>query len=698
MNRDLLIEIGAEEIPARFMPATISAIKDAAERLFRENRLQYKDAVVYATPRRVALIIRELHDRQEDIAVEVSGPPRNIAYDSEGRPTKAAAGFAKGQGIDVSSLKIKKTDKGEYVYAEISEKGKLTIDILPSLLQHLLCTITFPKSMRWNSTRARFARPIRWILALYGDNPVPVEFAGLKSGRLSYGHHFMSPSPFTVNGVDDYPGSLEERFVIVDQTKRRRLIEDQLKDISKEKGGIVIVDEELLEEVTFLTEYPVAVCGRFDDEFLILPKDVLITVMREHQRSFSIEGERGESLPYFISVSNTMPKRLDVVRAGYEKVIRARLSDAKFFFSGDCKTRLERQSERLKQVVFMAGLGTMWDKVERLERLTGKLAPLFGWPEITAPAERAAGISKADLMTEMVGEFPELQGVMGREYARRQGEEGEVAMAIFEHYLPRFAVDKLPSTKCGKILAVADKIDNIVGCFGTANIPSSSYDPYALRRQALGILHILIKGGHHISLRKITESALSIYGDIIPVTIQREVLESVMEFFRERLNTLLVSEGYRYDCVRSVILAGLDDPFDAFLRISALDRFRMGTEFDSLIISFKRVMNIIPPDFPPDFKVGLKEELLKEKEEKGLYQVYKDRKRNALLAKGEHDYEKAFACIAELKPHVDLFFDKVLVMDKDMVLRNNRLSLLNNLKELFLNFADFTQIVVEGKT
>ncbi len=693
MQNDLLLEIGTEEIPARFIPAAITGIKDTAERLLKENRLHFGDISVYGTPRRLALIIRGVEETQADVVIEVSGPPKSAAYSDDGTPTKAATGFARGQGIDVALLKIKQTDKGEYLFAEKHEKGKKAKDVLPLLLQDILSSIAFPKSMRWNDTRARFARPLRWLLAIYGPEIIEINFAGVKSSRVSYGHHFMSPQSFAVNSPEDYISALNERFVIADPSERRKRVDEQLKAIAHEKGGIVIPDDELLKEVSFLTEYPVAVCGRFDDSFLLLPKDVLVTVLREHQRSFLIEKERGESLPYFVSVSNTMPKDINVIRSGYERVVRARLSDAKFFFDADCRVRLEDRSDKLRQVVFMAKLGTMAEKIVRLKASVSPLSELFGWTDITALAERAAELSKADLMTDMVGEFPELQGVMGREYAVRQGEKNEVAMAIFEHYLPRFSGDMLPATKAGKILAIAEKMDHIAGCFGSGNAPTGSNDPYALRRQSLGILHILIQGGHHISLKRVAGVSLSAYKGVIAEAKHNEIIKDVIEFFRERLSTLLVSEGYRYDCVRSVISADLDDPYDAFLRITALDRYRIKPEFEALTISFKRVMNIIPPDFKNQFK----EELLKEDEEKGLYQTYKGAEHKAMLAKKEYNYWNAFYAIAELKPKVDLFFDKVLVMDKDVNLKNNRLSLMSMLRDLFLNFADFRQIVIEGK-
>lgn len=693
VSNDMLLEIGTEEIPARFVPAAITMIRESSERLFKENRILVGEIVVYGTPRRLVLIARGLSEGQGDVTTEVVGPPKSAAYDKDGNPTKAASGFAKGQGVDVSDLRIKNTGKGEYLYVERHEIGKKTRDILPSVIAGILSSVEFPKAMRWNDTGARFARPVRWLLAIFNGEPIEVKFAGLDSGVISFGHHFMKPDPFSVKGIDDYMEGLERHFVIVDQKKRQGIIEGQIAEIARERGGSVISDEELLDETAFLTEYPLAICGRFDDIFLTLPKDVLITVMREHQRCFSIEGEGGKLLPYFIGISNTVPKDTSVVRNGYERVVRARLSDAKFFFDSDRKKRLEGHSDRLRQVVFMAGLGTMQDKVLRLTELCEQLCELMTWPDIKDTAIRAGQLSKADLMTDMVGEFPELQGVMGREYAVMQGEEEGVASAIFEQYLPRFSGDMLPSTCAGKTLAIADKIDNITGCFGIGTIPTGSNDPYALRRQALGILNILIAGRHFVSLAKIIWKSINTYGDRISRDKHNKIIKDVLEFFKERLNTLLVTEGFRYDCVRAVLLTGVEDPSDSYLRIRSLDRFRQRPEFESLIVSFKRVMNIIPPDFRGE----VIEELFREDEEKGLYEAYRDIKDKVLEAEKNLEYENAFISIAKLKPFVDLFFDKVLVMDKDTAVKNNRLGLLNNLKSLFLTLADFTQIVVEGE-
>ncbi|MDD5435881.1 MAG: glycine--tRNA ligase subunit beta, partial [Nitrospira sp.] len=437
MSNDMLLELGTEEIPARFIPSAIAMMKESAERLFMENRIQLSDTAVYGTPRRLALIARGLAEVQQDMTTEVIGPPKSAAYDKDGNPTKAAAGFAKGQGVDVSDLRVKNTAKGDYIFIEKHETGKKTRDILPNVLEDILSAITFTKAMRWNNSGARFVRPVRWILSLLNGEPLHVKFAGLESGNISYGHHFMKPASFDVKGIDDYAEGLENNFVIVDHADRRRLIEAQITEIARENGGRVIHDEELLDETTFLTEYPLAICGRFDDVFLTLPKDVLITVMREHQRCFSVEGEDGRLIPCFIGISNTVPKDTNVVRNGYERVVRARLSDAKFFFDSDRRKRLEEYSERLKQVVFMNRLGTMSEKVQRLTELSEQLCGLMSWDDLKEITKRAAQLSKADLMTDMVGEFPELQGIMGFEYAVRQGESHDVAVAIAEHYLPK---------------------------------------------------------------------------------------------------------------------------------------------------------------------------------------------------------------------------------------------------------------------
>lgn len=694
MNNDLLLEIGTEEIPARFMPPAIAALKESSERLFKERRLPCRDIVVYGTPRRFVLIARGLSEIQGDMTTEVVGPPKGVAFDKDGMPTKAAIGFAKGQGVDVSLLRVKSTEKGEYLCIEKHEKGQRTRDILPTLLEEVLATITFPKAMRWNDTRARFARPVKWILALLNGETLFLRFAGLKSGNVSYGHHFMKPGALQVNQIEDYFDGMARNFVVIDPAERRKRISDGVSAIAAVKGGSVVGEEELYDEITFLTEYPVPICGRFDEAYLVLPKEVLITVMRAHQRCFSL-AKGGKLLPFFIAVSNTDPKNPDIVRNGYERVIRARLSDAKFFFEADCRKRLETHAEKLRQVVFMGKLGTMWDKVERLIRLSGPLCSLLGYPEVKASAEKAAQYAKADLMTEMVGEFPELQGIMGREYALRQGEAEDVAQAIYEHYLPRFSGDLLPSTPAGKVLAIAEKMDNLAGCFGIGSIPTGSYDPYALRRQSIGILNILIAGRHLVSLKEVARMALGIYGETLDGKKHEEILSGLLEFMKERLNTLLSAEGYRYDSVRAVLATatGLDDPYNAFLRVTALERFRQRPEFESLTISFKRVMNIIPPDFTGE----VREEDLTEKEEKDLYASYRKVRDKALRQRDQHDYEGAFASVAELKPRVDLFFDKVLVMDKDMNLRNNRLALLNEMKGLFGELADFTQIVVEGE-
>lgn len=689
---DLLLEIGTEEIPARFIDKTLHNMEESMKGLLMESRIEYGEINVFGTPRRLVLIVNEMSESQKELVTEVVGPPKKVAFDEQGLPTRAATGFARTHGVDLKDLKIIDTGKGEYICVEKYERGERTLDILPVITEKFLSTILFPRSMRWNDSGVRFARPIRWILSLFGEKHFTVSFAGLASGSVTYGHHFMNNSPIKVRNAREYIEELEKGFVIVDHRKRKEKIKKDIEKLAEVKGGEITGDGELLEEITFLTEYPVALCGSFNSAYLSLPKELLVTVLKGHQRCFSIEDMNGVLLPYFIAVSNTRARNMNVVVNGYERVIRARLADAKFFFEIDSRTHLDDYAEKLNQVVFMGELGTMEDKRERLKALSNRIATFLGYSEIEPIVTRAASICKADLMTEMVGEFPELQGVMGREYARLQGESEEVATAIFEHYLPRFSGDRLPSTPAGEVLSLVDKIDNIVGCFGTGNIPTGSNDPYAVRRQALGIMNILIEGKYFVSLRDIFAMSVELYGERLRGDKRPKIIDSLCEFFKERFYSYMVSGGYRYDCVRAVLSSSFDDPYDSYLRIMALDDMRKGPEFKSLVISFKRVINIIPEGF----EGTVTEDLFMAPEETELYKIYKKTTKEVHSFIKDHDYSKAFYSAGGLKPYVDIFFDKVLVMEKDQSLRRNRLALLRDLKELFFTLADFTQIVVEG--
>ncbi|MFZ3065618.1 MAG: glycine--tRNA ligase subunit beta [Nitrospirota bacterium] len=690
MPADIIFEIGTEEIPARFIPSALERMKEDFSVLLNEQGISFKTAESYGTPRRLLLYVKDAAEKQAEKSVEVIGPAKAVAYDKDGAPTKAAIGFAKGQGIDVKELQLKKTDKGEYICALKKEGGRDTEGLLSELLPRFLLKIDFPKSMYWDDKKIRFARPIRWLTALYGNKPVRFEVANVKSSNMSRGHRFMSPGAFVIGDKESYLHQLEANYVIVEPAKRRKMIIEQIEQIAKEKGGSVLKDEELIDTVTFLVEYPAAICGDFDKKYLELPKDILINAMKEHQKYFSIIDKNEKLMPHFICIANTKAKDMDIVKKGNERVLRARLDDASFYFKEDRKKKLSDRTNDLKGVVFQEQLGTLYDKVQRDVALTEYLAPIID-AKLLEPVKRAAYLCKSDLLTGVVGEFPKLQGIIGREYALLDGEKKETADAIYEHYLPRFAGDELPKTNAGMILSIADKIDNICGCFAIGLIPTGSQDPYALRRQGLGILQILLSKKIHISLIGLVESALSALKDKAKKT--EDAKKDALDFIRQRMDNLLTSEGYRYDIVDAVLTAKFDDPYDCFLRIQALNKLKDEPYFEPLMISFKRVINIVPKDF----KGAVDEKALKEPAEKELCKAYMALKADITPLIKEYNYELALRKISTLKKEVDAFFDKVLVMDKDEMIKGNRLSLLKEIGLLFNIIADFSKIVTEKK-
>jgi glycyl-tRNA synthetase beta chain len=699
-SNDLLLEIGTEEIPARFIPPALERMRQQAADLFEGGGLAYGELAVYGTPRRLVLHVKGLEENQAERVRETLGPPRKISFDPKGLPTPAALGFAKAQGVEVGALQINTTEKGEYLCVVKREAGRPTREVLSMLLPDYLSQITFPKSMRWKPDRVRFARPIRWILCLYGNTVIPFSFAGVESGSLSRGHRFLAPESFEVKNSDAYFHDLETRFVMIDPVKRRTLILEELDREAGGKKGNAVRDESLLEEVCFLVEYPVAVCGDFDPSFLKLPREVLMTSMRGHQKYFPLENAGG-LLPFFVGISNLRSRDMETIRKGYERVLKARLSDARFFFDTDRKLRLDDRVEKLKQVVFLDKLGTLWDKVHRLVPLVRSVCGEWGWEDTLPNAERAALLCKSDLLTEMVGEFPELQGVMGREYALHQGEPPAVAQAIDEHYLPRFSGDRLPLSREGCVLAVADKIDNLVGCFSLGLIPTGSYDPYALRRQALGVLNILISQKSRTSLTALFRAGLAVYGSGIRAENHDLILEKIIPFVRERAEGLFQGDGHLYDTIRTVVLyekdgiRGFDDPYSAALKIAALEKVRKEAEFEMLMVSYKRAINILRSSQGGEGVV--EETLLRFPEEKRLFHALSDIEGRFTVAMDGFDYEVALKTLATLKEPVDQFFDTVLVMDPDPDLRANRHRLLSRIQTLFSRFGDFSQIVVEGK-
>lgn len=692
-TQDYLLEIGVEEMPARFLKPALTELRENAAALFNEQRLPYKRLATYGTPRRIALYVEGLAVHQQPLEMEIKGPAVKVAYKPDGTPTRAAEGFARSQGVKVADLLKKPVGHVEYVFAVKRDPGRPALEVLPQAGISLISSLHFPKPMRWGDLEIRFARPIRWIVSLLGSDIVEFEFAGLKAGRTTCGHRFLSREAVTLMSAQEYFEKMRSNYVLVDPVERKQAIWRQVLEQARFAGGTVEKDEELLSEVNNLVEYPTALLGEFNKEYLRLPKEVLVTPMREHQRYFPVIGTDGKLLPKFIAIRNGTSEYLDIVRAGNEKVLRARLADADFFYKEDIKTSLADKVPALKKVVFQESLGTIYDKVVRIGVLAGFLAPEMGATEKEVKDTlRAAYLSKADLVTNMVFEFTELQGIMGKEYAMRSGEEPAVAEAIFEHYLPRFAGDQLPVTLPGKILSIADKIDNIVGCFAIGIQPSGSQDPYALRRQALGISHILLEGGFVVSLDKLIEAAYRGYEGKHQLKLNlTRVKEEVAEFFKQRLRGIFSDRGYSYDTIEAVLSVGFDNLSDTFLRLQALHNFRQNPAFGNLLTAFTRANNLSKnADVRP-----VDTSLLEDPSERELYESFLDIRQKVNEAK--QDYQAALAAIATMLEPLDNFFNSVMVMVEDEKLRVNRLALLAGLAGLVKRVADLGKIVVEGQ-
>lgn len=694
MARDFLLEIGVEEMPARFLAPALEQLKDLAASVLEENRLQYEDIHTLGTPRRLALFVRGLAEQQKPLVKEVKGPAVKVAF-KDGKPTRAAQGFARSQGVSVDELVTRPVGPVDYVFAVKREEGRATEELLPEIAPQFITGLHFPKPMRWGNLEFRFARPIRWLVALYGEQVIPFELAGLKAGRITYGHRFLSKGPVTINRPADYLAVLEEAYVLAEPGERKKRIRSQIEKLAAEVGGQVLVDEELLDEVTNLVEYPTAICGSFDPSYLELPSEVLVTPMREHQRYFPVQDKDGKLLPRFIAVSNGSIKHIDIVRAGNERVLKARLEDAAFFWQEDLKIPLESRVEELKKVVYQENLGTMYQKVERISRLAGFIIKFLGGnDEDVSVTWRAARLAKADLVTNMVYEFPELQGIMGREYALRSGEDPAVARAIFEHYLPRHAGDELPRSLPGKALSLADKMDTLVGCFAIGIQPTGSQDPYALRRQALGICHIILEYGPGLSLRDMIHRAYEGLSEMVELQYsEKDVWENLQEFFRQRLRGLFGETGLSYDTVEAVLAAGFDDIADAYLRGRAVEDFRNRPAFEALFTAYTRAFNLSKK--AGDTKV--KTDLLEDAAEKKLYDALTGLVREVHPFVKARDYIRALESMARLQGPVDEFFEQVMVMVENPQVRDNRLALLKNIAAFIGSVADFSKIVVEGE-
>jgi len=687
VGKDLYIEIGTEEIPAGYILPALEAMSAQMVRFLDEHRISHGEAIKTGTPRRLVLRISKVALHQEACSTEVMGPPKQVAFDADGHPTKAAEGFARGQGVKVEDIRIKQTPKGEYLCIIREEAGMPTKDLLEKMLPDFVAHIPFPKSMRWASLSVTFARPIHSIVALLGEEILDFRYGNIQAGNQSIGHRFMNPERLTVTDWDSHIENLRKHHVILDIEERKNLIRDGIQEDARRVGGRILEDEELLDEVSQLTEYPQPLVGEFEEKYLQLPPELLITVIKKHQRYFAVEDEKGKLLPYFVTVTNTIPRDFRVVAAGNGRVVRARLEDARFYYEEDQKVRLEERAEQLKGVVFHSKLGTSWEKVERFTSLSKLLAERLA-PSLMDSLLRAAFLCKADLVTGMVGEFPELQGIMGRAYSRLQGEEEAVAQAIYEHYLPTRAGGPIPETMAGSLLSIADKVDTIVGCFGVGLIPTGTADPFALRRQTLGIIRIVLEKPFKLSLSELIDHAIPLLGSKMTEPGET-VRQSVLDFFQGRLHHYLVSQqGFSADVVEAALATGIDDLVDAVMRTRALAAFKQRPDFDSLAVAFKRVVNIIkePERTPVDAS------LLGTPVEQALFMALQDTTGvvEAHLAGG--DYDAALDAVSRLKGFIDAFFDSVLVMDKDESIRRNRLALLTLIRDLFARMADFRKI------
>ena len=685
--KELLLEIGTEEIPAGFVPQALSDLKELAQKEFETNRIDFEGIRTLGTPRRIVLVIESVSERQRDEEIKKIGPSKATAFDSSGQPTKAAIGFAKGQSVPVESLEVIQTEKGEYLCAVKREPGKATLEILPSLLPKIILSIPFQKSMRWAENPIRFARPIHWIVSLFGGEVIPFEIGDVRSGKVTYGHRFMHADPIVVKDVKTYLKKMSQASVIVDPAERKNRIEERMIQEGARVSGKVLKDEELLNEVNFLVEYPLPLCGSFDEKFLRLPREVVIHSMKEHQRYFPLMDDYGKLLPHFVFISNISPKDEKVVVKGNERVLKARLSDAAFFFEDDQKIPLEKRVEELKKVVFQAKLGTSYEKVMRFKNLASVIAERIN-PALRSAVERTALLCKADLVTGMVGEFPKLQGSVGREYARLSGEKPEVYEAIYEHYLPGFSGDRLPSNPVGDMVSIADKMDTIVGCFGVGLLPTGTADPFGLRRQALGIIRIILEKGYSLSLAELIEKS----GEQLQEKMDRPfpgVKSEVLDFFRIRYQNFLQDKGYPFDVIDAVLSTSFDQLVDIQHRIDALRDAKEWKDFESIVIGFKRAMNILKG------VSSLKKvdpSLFSELVEKNLFKSLIDAKGKIDRLLDQRDYPASLLEMSRMKKAIDEFFDKVMVMVEDEAIRNNRLALLDGIGQLFLRFADFSKL------
>ncbi|NVM21599.1 MAG: glycine--tRNA ligase subunit beta [Desulfobacterales bacterium] len=696
--KTLLVEIATEEIPAGYIEPALEAMESLMGRGLSKARIEYGAIETFATPRRLAIMVRDVAERQASVTREIVGPPAAVAFDAEGRPSKAAEGFAKSQAVSIKRLSVKPTAKGDYVCVKKLERGQASFRLLQGIIPEVIAAIPFPKSMRWSDLGLTFARPVHSILALLGDRIIPFRLENIKSGRRIPGHRFMHPRSIVVGNPSDYVEALRSAFVVADIAERRNMIRQEIAEAARKLGGEVIRDDDLLDTVTNLIEYSAVSAGTFDESFLALPKEVLITAMREHQKYFAVVSSDHQLLPYFITVNNTPTRDMAVVRSGHERVLRARLEDARFFFETDAKTPPHEMVDRLKGVLFQAKLGTVFEKVERVQELAEHLAEQLS-PELKPTVSRAARLCKSDLTSRMVNEFPKLQGVMGRIYAARSGESEPVARAIEEHYLPAYAGGPIPATAAGALLSMADKLDSVCGCFRIGLTPSGASDPYALRRQSAGIIQIMLARGVSCSLEGLIHKSLSLFGDKISKGTE-ETAQQLLSFFQHRMEHRLAEYGFAKDLIAAVTTASIDNIPSVLKRAEALQGLKATPDFEPLAVAFKRVANIIrQAGQRGDIALGTARAqtrtdpaLFQAPCEHDLYNAFQKVKQEISEDVEKGAFDRALLTVATLKWPVDAFFDGVMVLAEDERLKQNRLALLSEVAEVFAIFADFSKI------
>jgi len=686
---DLLFEIGTEEIPAGFHKPALAQLCEKFTQKALELKIDHGAVKVMGTPRRFTLLVRDVADKQQDIREELVGPSKKASFGEDGKVTRAAEGFARSKGVQVSDLKMVETPKGQYLMLVREVHGQDSFNLLSVILREIIFELSFAKSMRWGSNQHSFARPIQWIVALFGEKVIPLTHEGIQASRMSRGHRFNNNICFALDAAGGYEELLEKMGVMVDPEKRRERVVDEIRNAVAGSqdiiNGAVLIDEDLVDTVTNLVETPYGICGTFDEKFLQLPPEVLITSMREHQKYFPVVNESGKLLPGFVAVNNTRVNRTDVTRKGHQRVLRARLEDALFFFNSDKKIRLEERFDKLQGVIFQAKLGTMYEKSKRLIKLVRILAEQID-PAILDDCCRAAMLCKSDLLSDMVGEFPSLQGIMGRVYALDDGEKPEVAIAITEHYMPKRAGTDIPSTDTGAVLGLADRFDTLVGCFGIGQIPTGTADPFGLRRISLAILHIIEGKGYNISLKELIHKALALYGD--KVNGNADTVNAIVHFVKRRFINDCITRGIDSGTVEAVVAVTFDDINDCLERINAFTAIRKKPSFAVLAASFKRIKNIVKDNKETDVIT----EIFEEDAESRLYSLYLEvcSKMEGFI--DQKEYERALETMLEMKEPVDIFFDQVMVMAEDKAVRTNRLNLLTGIGELILKIGDISRM------